>query len=278
MTAMHPSLKLLMIVSDPQIASFVAANGVDTLFVDLEWKGKAERQAHLDSWKSRHTVEDLSRIREAAPGAELLVRINPLDADSPTEIDTAVERGADCIMLPMFRTSDEACRFIDLVADRAKPVLLFETAGSLEALPDILRRRRFARAHIGLNDLHLDLGMGFMFEPLTEGLLEEPTALFRASGVAFGMGGLARLGEGQIDSELLLSEHIRLGSEWAILSRTFHRQASNLAELTRTTCFAGEVAKLKNCYAQLTEAGPELLAHRRNLAARRVRHILASAA
>jgi 2-keto-3-deoxy-L-rhamnonate aldolase RhmA len=85
--------------------------------------------------------------------------------------------------------------------------------------------------HIGLNDLHLEMGCSFMFEPLATGYVEKMAEIIRKSGIPFGIGGLARVGEGEISSEILLSEHVRLGSSSAILSRTFHRQAGSVEEI-----------------------------------------------
>ena len=46
-------MQFLMIVNDSEIAQFVTKNGVNRLFVDLEYMGKDVRQKGLDTWKSR---------------------------------------------------------------------------------------------------------------------------------------------------------------------------------------------------------------------------------
>lgn len=247
------ALQFLMIVDDPEIARHVAANAVTRLFVDLEHMGKAERQGHLDSWKSRQNLADVGRIREAAPEAHLLVRINPLNADSRTEIDEVVALGADSVMLPMFQSCDDLSRFLELLDDRVEAVPLVETAGALRAIPDILRTLPLTGLHIGLNDLHIDLGMDFMFEPLSQGLLEDPCAALREAHVPFGIGGIARAGEGLVPPEQVLGEHVRLGSTATILSRGFHRNAGSLSELLAAD-FDEEVAKLRAIYADFAEA------------------------
>lgn len=264
---MTGSIRFLMIVSDPAIATYCATHGVDTLFVDLERHGKDERQRNLPSWISRQQPEDITRVREAAPAADLLVRLNPLHGASAAEIEDALARGADRLMLPMFRSADEVTRFFDLVRARAPVMLLFETAAALAAMGDILARVPLGEAHIGLNDLHLDLGQRFMFEPLARGLLEEPCAALREAGVRFGIGGLARAGEGIVDPELLLSEHVRLGSTQAILSRTFHRNSQTLEEMRATTDFAAEIARLRDTYRRMQEADMTTLQRNRMSAA-----------
>ena len=44
---------------------------------------------------------------------------------------------------------------------------------------------------------------------------------FKAAGVPYGFGGIARLGDGVLPAEKIIMEHYRLGSTRAILSRSF---------------------------------------------------------
>lgn len=250
-------LDLLMIVDDPEIALYASQNGVSRLFVDLEYMGKDERQKGLDTWKSRQTYADVTKIREAAPEAHLLVRINPLHDGSAAEIDEVVARGAQSVMLPMFQDADTVARFFDMLKDRAIAVPLAETKSGLDAIPQIMEKTPLKALHIGLNDLHLDMGYSFMFQPLADGILDEAAVAMRAGGVTFGIGGVARAREGIVSPDFLLGEHIRLGSTGAILSRSFHRGAKTLAELRDDMDFPGEVAALQEIYQQFQKAGPE---------------------
>ncbi|MFK8036330.1 MAG: hypothetical protein AB8B94_19520 [Hyphomicrobiales bacterium] len=252
------SLDLLMIVDDAAIASYVSERGVDKLFVDLETLGKEERQGHLDTVRSVQTPETLTTIREAVPDAHVLVRVNPLHQNSLAEIDDVVARGADSVMLPMFRDADALARFLDYLGGRAIPLPLFETQGSLDSLGAILQRGGFKTAHIGLNDLHIDRGDSFILEPLVDKVLDEPCRAFQEAGVDFGIGGIARAGEGAVPPELLLAEHVRLGSSAAILSRSFHRQASSLDELAKMDFFS-EVAKIHDVYSSISSLSNEAL-------------------
>lgn len=262
---MSAHLRLIMVVQTPAIARLVHAAGVDTLFVDLEHMGKEARQGHMPSWKSRQTMADVSLIRAAVPEARLLVRVNPPGPHTRAEVDEAIARGADAVMLPMFRWRDELLRFADLLAGRADCQPLFETADAVDMIPQIAGEGWLKDLHIGLNDLHLDLKMRFLFEPLSAGVLEEPCAAMRQAGIRFGIGGLARAGEGIVPPELLLGEHVRLGSSAAILSQTFHRNAATAEALEEGFDFAAEVARLRKIYTDFTEVSPSQLALNRNM-------------
>jgi len=257
------TLHTMMITADPGIARHVTDAGNDVLFVDLENMGKADRQGHVDSWKSPHVPRDVSRLRAAAPDATLMVRVNPFHEGTAAEVADALARGADALMLPMFRDWQTVARFADLVAGRAQIVPLAETAAALDAIPLVLERARPGRLHIGLNDLHLDLGCRFMFQPLSDGLLDAPAAALRDAGIPFGIGGLARLDEGKIPARMVLGEHARLGSTWAILSRSFHDRSTTLEELQARIDFAAELQALRDCHAGWLAAGPRALADNR---------------
>lgn len=252
-------MQFLMIVNDSAIARYVSRNGVDRLFVDLEVIGKAERQAGMNTWKSGQTIADVARLREAAPDAHLLVRINPPYEGTRDEVKAVIARGADSIMLPMFRSAEDVARLADMVAGHAEVVPLVETRAALDDVPRMAAMGAAGRVHIGLNDLHLDMGLRFMFQPISEGLLEDACAALRAHSLPFGIGGLARAHEGHISPDVLLGEHVRLGSDAAILSRTFHRGAASVEEIQSQMDFAAEVAELRRIWAGFRATSAEEL-------------------
>ena len=57
---------------------------------------------NMNTQKSMHVPEDISRLKNVLTKSEILVRINPLYSESKKEIDDVIRRGADIIMLPMF--------------------------------------------------------------------------------------------------------------------------------------------------------------------------------
>jgi len=215
-------LKLMYITNQPEIARIAEECSVDRIFVDLETLGKEERQAGMNTVKSRHTFEDVSAIRQVIRKAELLVRVNPLHQHSQSEIDEVINRGADIVMLPMFRSAADARTFVGMVNGRAKAMLLLENKDAEAAIDEILTVPGIDEIHIGLNDLHLSHGMDFMFQPLANGQVDRLAEKIKAAGIPFGFGGIARLDEGMLPARFIIAEHHRLGSEMVILSRSFY--------------------------------------------------------
>ena len=221
------ALTLMYITNNPAIAEIAQTAGVDRIWVDMEYIGKDERQGGMDTVKSRHTIADIRKIRPVVTTSELMVRVNPIHEVTDSylgteeEVEQTIAAGADVIMLPMFRTKAEVARFLKAVNGRAKTVLLFETAESVENIDDILSLPGIDEVHIGLNDLHLSYKMKFMFELLCEGTVQRLCEKFKTRGVKYGFGGIARVGLGMLPAEYIITEHYHLGSTAAILSRGF---------------------------------------------------------
>lgn len=213
-------LCLFFITNDPDVALVAEKYGVDRIWIDLETLGKAERQKNMDTVKSSHSISDISIIKPKLSKSKLLVRVNPWNERSEKEIDAVIDAGADVIMLPMWKSSEETAKFLDCVNGRAKTSLLLETKEAVECIDTVLGQGA-DEIHIGLNDLHLSYGMKFMFEPLANGLVDGLCEKFRRKGIKYGFGGIARLGMGDIPAEMIVREHYRLKSTGAILSRSF---------------------------------------------------------
>lgn len=216
-------LEFLQITNNPEWARRCDALPGMRLFVDLERIGKVERQAGRNTFISAHEIADVGRIKAVLQRSPLMVRVNPLHDGTAGELNQVLSLGADLVMLPMFTGADEVRAFCALVAGRAPVVLLLETLGALNSLPEWVNTPGLHEVYVGLNDLHIAMGLRFMFEPLALGLLDGVSSLVRAQGLRFGFGGIARLDEGLLPGRDVLAEHVRLGSQAVILSRTFHR-------------------------------------------------------
>jgi hypothetical protein len=193
----------------------------------MEFIGKDARQGGLDTVQNHHTVKDIANIKAAVKKAKVLVRVNPIHEalldypSSKDEIDASIEAGADILMLPFFKTVDEVKDFIKYVDGRAKTLLLMETVEAANLVDKILEVSGIDMIHLGLNDMHLELGMKFMFELLANGAVEKLGNKIKSKGIPFGFGGIATLDGGALPGSMVLKEHVRLGSSMVIVSRTF---------------------------------------------------------
>lgn len=249
-------LKLMYITNDPQVAMIAENAGVDRIFVDMETVGKELRQGGMNTVQSHHTVSDVARIRQALTKAELLVRVNPIYPGSEAEIDAVIRAGADILMLPYFKEAEEVAQFLRFVGNRAKTMLLFETAEAVSEIDKILQLPGIDECFIGLNDLHLGYHRKFMFELVADGTTEAICRKFAAFGKPYGFGGIARVGTGTLSAERIIGEHVRLGSTAVILSRSFCNtaQISDLNEIR--AAFEEEVPKVRQAeriFAAMTE-------------------------
>jgi len=234
----------ILITSDVKLAKYAQESGVERIMVDLEMLGKEERQGHLNTVFSKHTLDDVQNIRKVIDKSKLLVRVNPIHENSKDEIDKVIALGADIIMLPMFKTKEEVEDFIDFVDGRVTTNLLLETSQALVRIDDILEVNGIDEIHIGLNDLHLSMGLTFMFELLSGGIVEYLSKKIVAKNIKFGFGGVARVGQGTLDATLILSEHYRLNSSMVILSRDFKGYVENYDEIREKIDLKYEVEQI----------------------------------
>lgn len=212
----------LMILADtPDTALSAQEAGIDRIFYDLEYVGKAERQHGRNTVISHNDIDDIPAIRKVVTNSKLLVRTNPIHAYTAMEIEKAIAYGADILMLPMAMDHHDVEAFVKLVNGRAKTCIMVETAAAMARIDKILAVPGVDELFIGLNDLHISLGLTFMFELISGGLVEYIARKCNNAGIPFGFGGIARIGEGMLPADNILGEHIRLGSSSVILSRTF---------------------------------------------------------
>jgi len=259
-------LDLIQITNDPALARRCDALEGLRLFVDLERLGKAERQAGRNTFISLHTLEDVARIKAELRRARLMVRVNPLNAATASEVDDAIAQGADLLMLPMFADGDTLREFARIVDGRRGIVPLVETETALRSASDWIATPGLWEVFVGLNDLHITMGLRFMFEPLAMGCVDEIAGIAQAQGLRFGFGGIARLGEGLLSGRQVLGEHLRLGSRSVILSRTFHRDDPDAV-------FEDEVAALRQAEQALSLRTPAQVEADALETARRIRQI-----
>jgi len=256
-------LNLMYITKHPEIARIAEEAGVDWIFVDMEFIGKDCRQGGLDTVQNHHTVEDVANIRAAVTKAKVLVRINPIHdtmddyPSSEEEIETVIQAGADIVMLPYFKTTEEVHRFIGYVGGRAKTCLLVETPEAADLLDQIVEIDGIDMIHIGLNDMHLALKMKFMFQLLTDGSVDKWTRIIAQKGIMYGFGGLASLNGGAVPGRMILKEHYRLGSQMVIVSRAFCN-TDNMTDLDKVrSIFNNGIADIRKMENEMNKLSKE---------------------
>lgn len=263
------ALKLMYITNKPEVAKIAEASGVDWIFLDMEFIGKDARQGGLDTVQNHHTVKDVQNVKTAVKKAKVLVRVNPIHEALPDypsskdEIDASIAFGADILMLPFFKTVKEVKEFIRLVDGRAKTLLLMETTEAANLVDEILEVQGIDMIHLGLNDMHLELGMKFMFELLANGTVEKLGNKIKAKGIPFGFGGIATLDGGALPGSMVLKEHVRLGSSMVIVSRSFCNTdiVTDLNEVKRI--FDKGISGLRALEKEASQAGAAYLEENR---------------
>jgi citrate lyase beta subunit len=246
---------LTLITNQTALAQYAEAAGIDRVMIDLERKGKAQRQIGRQLFLSDHTWGDVDLMRRALHRSAIHVRINPWHEDSGREIHAAITRGASIVMLPMIRDIDDVRRFVDEVHGRARTSLLMETSAALEQAADLTRIPGVDEIHVGLNDLSIDMGRAVIFEVLCDRQLDELAAASHGAGIAFGFGGVASSSAKPlpVDPELILAEQARLKSDVGILGRSFRR----LCDGTTPERLAEEVRWIRETFGRWTNASPE---------------------
>jgi hypothetical protein len=170
-------------------------------------------------------------------------------------------------MLPYFTAARAVAEFVDLVGGRASCVLLLETAAALARVRDIVAVPGIAEVMIGLNDLHLSLGLANPFEVVVSDLIEVAARRVREAGLGFGFGGLARAGDDDLPvaPDLVYAQYPRLGASAAWLARSFFAARATAVDLTT------EVVRLRARLAFWAGQPPAVLAEMRDQLALRLR-------
>ena len=258
MTSRH-GFELLLFATDPAVVRAAVAAGVDGIIVDWERRGKIARQASADTQINDDTPDDLRRVR-AATTARVICRINGVGETTDAEIETAIDAGADEILVPMVRAPQEVERVLDATAGRTGVGMLVETvdavanAAAFAGLP-------LTRVYVGLNDLSIERGSPSIFAAVSDGTVERLRGMFE---VPFGFGGLTLPERGDpIPCRLLMGEMARLECGFSFLRRSFYRD-------TRDVPMGDAVSRIRQGLSTATMRPPALCEDDREVLTRAV--------
>jgi 2-methylisocitrate lyase-like PEP mutase family enzyme len=240
----------MYITNNEEIAKIAQKAGVDWIFVDLEIKGKKDRQEGRNTVISAHTIEDVKNLREVIDKSKLLVRINPMGEWSKQEVNDVIKAGAEIIMLPYFKTKQEVEKFVNLVDKKVKTCLLVETMEAVGNIEDILEVKGIDYIHIGLNDIHIQRKTDFMFEFLADGYIDVLANKIKQKDLPFGFGGVAHMQSDLLPlAKDIIAEHYRVGSTGVILSRSFIHNNQSLKDFEKE--FIKKVEELRRIEKEL---------------------------
>jgi citrate lyase beta subunit len=247
--------RLTLITADPILAAAADHAGVDRIGLDLERLGKAERQAGAPTRLSSHQWEDFDRVSRALVRARLFARLNPVHGETALEIEAALRRGAQVVMLPFFRTAGEVDHFVRMVDGRAKVIILLETAAAALRVRDVLAVPGIDEVMLGLNDLRFQFGVSNHFEVLASPLLDTLAGEVRRAGLPLAIGGVACADDTDLPvaPDLIYAQFPRLGATGAWLARSFFRgdgAGENLGQ---------KVADVRRRLSEWAVMGPDVL-------------------
>lgn len=215
-----PSLELVLFAAEPEQVRQGLAAGVQSMIVDLEWRGKEERQRQAQTEINRDRPEHLETLRvHAVPGR--YCRLNRFGHWTAAEVEAVLAAGATCLLLPMVQALQEVDTTLDLIGGRCGLGILVETPQAVEQAR-LLAERPLDRVYVGLNDLAIARGSDRIFEVLADGTVESLRQQF--AHCCFGFGGVTVVDGGDpVPSRLLLAEMARLGCSFSFLRRSFKR-------------------------------------------------------
>jgi hypothetical protein len=213
------SFELFLFSTQPGLIREAVAAGVAGIIVDWESRGKQSRQENWDTEINGDTPHDLEVVRQAT-AARVICRLNGFGETTAAEIEAAVSRGVDEILLPMVRTTGEVKRVLQMARGRCGVGILVETVAATRIARD-LGMLPLSRVYVGLNDLAIDRGLQSIFESVTDGAVERIREHFH---IPFGFGGATLPDRGSpVPCPLLLGEMARMKCGFTFLRRSFHR-------------------------------------------------------
>jgi hypothetical protein len=204
----------------PQTMKYIA-DGADGVVIDWESKEKQIRQALFDTQINMHSLDDLSEMR-LLTDTKIICRVNRFAELEANEIEDAVAKGANEILLPMVESPAEVEQVLKRINGKCQLGIMLETdlavknAGDYTGLP-------ISRVFVGLNDLAIDRGYDCIFEPVFNGSIMDIRHHFPMD---FGFGGLTRPSLGNpVPCRIILNEIKKHDCSFTFLRRSFFKDS-----------------------------------------------------
>jgi len=211
--------ELFLFSKEPETIMEAITNGIHGIIIDLENRGKQNRQAGFDTQINKNSFEDIKKIKTTTK-AYVITRINGFWTRTASEIRRVIDMGADEIFLPMVRSVQDVESSLRFIDGKCKMGILVETRDALEICAD-LGQLPLSHVYVGLNDLAIDRGLSNIFLSLVDGTVERIRQNFDQP---FGFGGLTLPEKGfPIPCRLLISEMALLNANFSFLRRSFFR-------------------------------------------------------
>lgn len=218
-------LELVLFATEPRVVRRALASDIGSLMVDLEWRGKHDRQQRWNTEVNRDSPEDLEVLRRAG-ARRRYCRVDRFGAWTADQIESVLAHGASHVMLPMVTRPSEVEAFIAAVDGRAATAILVETEPAVAAI-DALARLPIDALYVGLNDLAISRGTPSLWQSMLDGTVDRVReALLDAGGrIRFGVAGVTVVdGGAPIPASMLLAELARLECDFSFLRRSFRRE------------------------------------------------------
>ena len=193
-------------------------NGIHGLVVDLERRGKIDRQQGFPTQINTNSTEDITEVKLKTE-AYIICRINGVNSKTAEEVKRVIDAGADEILIPMIRTAAEIDYVLKLADGCCSVSAMIETVDAVK-IAAALDDYPLKRIYIGLTDLWIERGSPHIFCALSDGIVSLVRQHLPTS--EFGFAGLTLPDKGKpLPCIHLINEMTLLDCSFSFLRRSF---------------------------------------------------------
>jgi len=149
---MNRKIELYAFYSNTDLTEKCDQSGISGMVVDWENSSKRTRQSLYNTQINLHTEKDLKEVRRIT-SKSVICRVNGGDFLSKTEINKAIDHGADYIMIPMIKSLKDVEMALEAIDQKAKSILMIETEESI-GLVEKLKKYQIDKVYVGLKSSH----------------------------------------------------------------------------------------------------------------------------